>query len=241
MKIKNSKTSNIYRVDNLSKDYGKGEGITHALNNISFLIKEGELLCILGDSGSGKTTLLNLLAGLDHPNKGNIYYKKKDITKYNDAALTKFRRDHVGFVFQFFNLLDELTVYQNLTITPGSNKSKEAVHKLLSNLGIENKINKFPRELSGGEQQRVGIARALNKNYDILFCDEPTGALDHHSGKEILKLIEQLHESEHKTIVIVTHKKEIAKMCDRVIVLKSGQINEEVINKKKISASEVTW
>lgn len=231
----------IYQIKNISKNYGKGEGITHALNNINFTIKEGELLCILGDSGCGKTTLLNLLAGLDHPNQGNIKFKSIEITKLNDKELTKFRRDSIGFVFQFFNLLDELTVYQNLTITPGSNKNKTQVLKLLDQLGIANKINKFPRELSGGEQQRVGIARALNKHYDVLFCDEPTGALDHRSGKEILKLIENLHKKEKKTIVIVTHKKEISKMCDRIITLKSGQIIKQEINKKKIHASEVIW
>lgn len=231
----------VYQVSNLTKNYGEGSGMTRALRGIKLNIYEGEMLCVVGGSGSGKTTLLNLLAGMDKASEGKILYCGKDVTHYSSRELTIFRRDEIGFVFQFFNLIDELTVYQNLTLTPGSNKNKDEVMNLLKTLDLDEKINDYPKELSGGQQQRVSIARALNKKYNILFCDEPTGALDYNSGKEILTLLEKIHAKSKKTIVIVTHTKEIAKMCDRVITLKSGQIVKEIINKHPVKASEVDW
>lgn len=255
----------LFSVKKVSKDYGEGTGIVHALKSVSLDIYDGELLCILGESGSGKSTLLNLVAGLDRPNEGSIlFYNKesnennnenlnkiknkestksdvKDLTKCSAKELTKFRREEIGFIFQFFNLIDEINVYQNLTLTPGSTRDKDAVKKILGEMGIEDKMYKYPRELSGGEQQRVSIGRAINKKSSVILCDEPTGALDYKSGKEILKLLEKIHNEEGKTLIIVTHTIEIAKMCDRIITVKSGKIIDDTINTNKIKASEVSW
>lgn len=237
-----SKQKNVLlKAEKLCKDYGEGTGVTHALIDVDLEIYEGELLCIVGGSGSGKSTLLNIIGGIDRPMSGTIQYHGKDISKLSDNELTIFRRDEIGFVFQFFNLIDEINVYQNLTIVKNSDKDRQKLTKLLASMGLHEKLNKYPRELSGGEQQRVSIARALNKPSSILLCDEPTGALDYQSGKEILQLIEQLHENEKKTIVIVTHTKEIAKMCDRTIMVKSGRIVGDVENYRKIRAKEVNW
>lgn len=232
----------IYRIVNLNKDYGEGTGVVHALKNVNFEIHKGEMICIVGGSGSGKSTLLNLIAGMDKADSGSIFYRGKDVVKYNAKETTLYRRNVIGFVFQFFNLLDELTVYQNVTLTPGCKQKRDEILPLLKKLGIEKKIDKYPRQLSGGEQQRASVARALNKESEILLCDEPTGALDYRSGKELLKLIEQLHKKDkNKTIIIVTHTKEISLMCDRIITLRSGQIVSDVINKKKIHAKDIDW
>lgn len=242
MKINLEKYNKVLiKTSNLCKDYGEGTGITHALSNVDLEIYEGELLCILGGSGSGKSTLLNLIAGLDKATSGSVMFLKEDITKLSDNALATYRENKIGFVFQFFNLIDEINVYQNLTILDNSNDNKKDIEALLNKLGIKDKLYKYPRELSGGEQQRVSFARALNKPSNILLCDEPTGALDYQSGKEILQLIEKIHHDEKKTIVIVTHTKEIARMCDRTIMLKSGKIVGDVINISKRKAKDIEW
>lgn len=231
----------LYKINKLSKHYGEGSGLTKALDEIDLEIYKGELLCILGGSGSGKSTLLNLLGALDKPTSGEIIFDNKNIAILNRSKSTIYRRKEVGFIFQFFNLLDELNVYQNITLIPGCNRNKYAVEKLLNKMGLKDSLKKYPRELSGGEQQRVCIARAINKPSSIILADEPTGALDYKSGKEILKLIETLHNKEKKTIILVTHNTEIAKMCDRVIKLKSGKIIENYINKNVKSSKDINW
>ncbi len=229
----------IIEAKNLVKTYGEGDYITYALNNVSINVYEHEFLVIVGGSGSGKSTFLNMLGGIDNVKSGEIIVNGEDICKYNDKKLTLYRRDKVGFVYQFFNLINDLTIYQNVILAPGA-RDKEKAYQLLKRVGLEGKENKFPRQLSGGQQQRVAIARALNKNSDILLCDEPTGALDDASGKEVLKLLEEIH-NEGKTIVLVTHTKEIAGMANRVITMKDGCVIKEEINEHVISAKEVEW
>ena len=230
----------VIKASNLVKSYGEGEAMFYALNDVSMEVYEHEFLVILGGSGSGKSTLLNMLGGMDRVDSGTILVNGKDITKMNNNQLTIYRRDDVGFVYQFFNLLNELTVFQNVTLAPKSGRNKERAAALLKAVGLEGRENKFPRQLSGGQQQRVAIARALNKDSNILFCDEPTGALDDASGKAVLALLDQIHK-EGKTIVLVTHTREIASMADRVITMKDGHIVKEEINEHPVSADEVKW
>ncbi len=229
----------IIEAKDLVKTYGEGEGLVYALNHVSINVYEHEFLVIVGGSGSGKSTFLNMLGGIDNVDSGEIFVGGKDIVKFNDNELTLYRRNSIGFVYQFFNLINDLTIYQNVILAPGS-RNKEKAYNLLSRVGLEGKEEKFPRQLSGGQQQRVAIARALNKNSDILLCDEPTGALDDASGKAVLKLLEEIH-NEGKTIVLVTHTKEIAGMADRVITMKDGKVFKEEINEHKIRAEEVEW
>ncbi len=212
----------------LVKTYGEGEALTYALNNVSIKVYEHDFLVILGGSGSGKSTFLNMIGAIDKVESGEIIVNGRDITKVSDKELTLYRRNEVGFVYQFFNLLNDITVYQNITLAPGS-RNKERALKLLAREGLLDKKDKFPRQLSGGQQQRVAIARALNKETNILLCDEPTGALDDASGKAVLKLIEELH-NDGKTIVFVTHTKEIAQMANRIITMKYGKVVSDVRN-----------
>lgn len=231
----------MIEIKDLTKTYGVDVGKTVALNKINLKIYDGELLCILGESGSGKSTLLNLISCIDKPTSGSIKFNGVELTNKSDNELTDFRSKEVGFVFQFFNLIDELDVYRNMTVIPSSYQDKNKVQELLKLVNLENKIDKFPRELSGGEQQRISIARALNKPSSLLLCDEPTGALDYKTGKSILALIEKIHKSTDKTVIIVTHTKEIAQMCDRVVTLKSGEILDIKENKTIKKASEIDW
>ena len=229
----------IIEAKNLIKTYGEGEGLMYALNNVSIKVYEHDFLVILGGSGSGKSTFLNMLGGIDKVDSGTIDVLGKDIVKFNDKELTLYRRDTIGFVYQFFNLINDITVLQNVMLAPGS-RDKNKAEMLLARVGLEGKENKFPRQLSGGQQQRVAIARALNKNSEILLCDEPTGALDDASGKAVLQLLEEIH-NEGKTIVLVTHTKEIAGMANRIITMKNGQVVGEEENKNIVKASEVVW
>lgn len=230
----------IIVAEHLKKSYGEGEALFYALNDVSIKVYENEFLVILGGSGSGKSTLLNMLGGMDKVESGSILVNGQDITKYNNKQLTLYRRDDIGFVYQFFNLINELTVFQNVTLAPKSGRNKERAMKLLKSVGLADKKDKFPRQLSGGQQQRVAIARALNKDSNILLCDEPTGALDDVSGKQVLKLISKLHK-EGKTIVFVTHTKEIAQMADRIITMKNGRVVKTTINEHPVEADEVEW
>ena len=224
---------------NLVKTYGEGEALTYALKDVSMKVYEHDFLVILGGSGSGKSTLLNMIGAIDNVDSGEIIVNERDICKLNDKGLTLYRRNEVGFVYQFFNLINDITVYQNVTLAPGS-RNKERALNLLDRVGLLDKKDKFPRQLSGGQQQRVAIARALNKNSDILLCDEPTGALDDASGKEVLKLLEEIH-NEGKTIVLVTHTREIAQMANRIITMKNGKVISDEINEHIVKAEEVEW
>ena len=225
-------------VKDIYKTYGSGQGKVEALKGVSLNIYEGELLAILGSSGSGKSTLLNMLGGMDKPDSGEIIANGKDICKLKDNGLTKYRKDNIGFVFQSFNLINELTVAENVSLTA---KSKEDVQESLKMVGLIDKKDKYPSQLSGGEQQRVSIARALAKKPQILLCDEPTGALDYNTGKQILIELEKLVRENGKTVVIVTHTREIGKMADRIIKVKSGEIIDEIKNKEIVSAKDIEW
>ena len=229
----------LIETKNLFKTYGEGEALTYALKDVSIKVYEHDFLVILGGSGSGKSTLLNMIGAIDNVDSGEIIVNERDICKLNDKGLTLYRRNEVGFVYQFFNLINDITVYQNVTLAPGS-RNKERALNLLDRVGLLDKKDKFPRQLSGGQQQRVAIARALNKNSDILLCDEPTGALDDASGKEVLKLLEEIH-NEGKTVVLVTHTREIAQMANRIITMKNAQVVKEEYNDHIVKAEEVEW
>ena len=220
---------------NIVKTYETDE-LFYALDNISITINEGELLIIVGASGSGKSTLLNILGGIDRCSSGEVYYKDDDITKYSEKQLTKYRRDHIGFIYQAFNLINELTVYENLLLM---NNSKKDVDQLLKKVGLFDKKDQYPKQLSGGEQQKVSIARALSKNCDLFFCDEPTGSLDSKNSKKILLLLEKLCREENKTVVIVTHNNDILKIADRVYTMKNGKIINEKIHKNPLSVKDI--
>ena len=229
----------LIEAKNLVKTYGEGEALTYALNDVSIKVYEHDFLVILGGSGSGKSTFLNMIGAIDNVDSGEIIVNGRDICKLNDKGLTLYRRNEIGFVYQFFNLINDITVYQNVTLAPGS-RNKERALSLLERVGLIDKKDKFPRQLSGGQQQRVAIARALNKNSGILLCDEPTGALDDASGKAVLKLLEEIH-NEGKTIVLVTHTREIAQMANRIITMKNAKVISDVINENIVKAEEVEW
>ena len=231
--------NNFYvEIKNVTKVYGEGEGLAYALNDISLNIKKGEFVTIVGESGSGKTTLLNILGAIDYPTKGEVIVNGKDITKFKEKELTNYRKNDVGFVYQFFNLINDITALQNVMIVTGY-KNKERAQELLDKVNLLDKQDKFPRQLSGGQQQRIAIARALNKEGNLLLFDEPTGALDEASGINILELIKELH-GEGKTIVLVTHTKEIGLISNRIITMKDGNIISDKDN-NPIPVKEVHW
>ncbi len=225
----------------LCKSYGKGEARVDALDNISLKIYEGELLTILGSSGSGKSTLLNSLGGMDKPDKGSIIVDGKDLCKMNDRGLTDYRRKNIGFVFQSFNLIAELTAKENVAMTADTGSDPEIVEKVFDMVGLKEKMKNYPSQLSGGQQQRVSIARALAKNPSLLLCDEPTGALDYETGKQILIELEKLVRKHGKTVVVVTHTQEIGKMSDRIIKMRNGKIIKESVNPEPVPAESIEW
>lgn len=225
---------------NLCKEYGQDKAKSIALNNVDLSIYENELLVILGSSGSGKSTLLNMIGGMDYPTSGEVLFNGEDITKYNDDELTEYRKNNIGFIFQSFNLLQELTAKENVEMCLKT-KDDDLINEVFKIVKLENKQDKYPRELSGGEQQRTSIARALVKDASILLCDEPTGALDYETGKSILVRLESLVRKYHKTVVIVTHTKEIAKMANRVINMRNGKITSVEINKTIKKAIDIEW
>lgn len=230
---------NYIEIKNITKTYGEGEGITYALNDVSLNVKKGEFITIIGESGSGKSTLLNMLGAIDFPDKGSIVVNGKDITKFNEKELTTYRKNDVGFVFQFFNLINDITALQNVMLVK-KYKDKEKAIELLKKVNLFDKKDKYPRQLSGGQQQRIAIARALNKDGDLLLFDEPTGALDEASGIEILKLIKNIHQ-EGKTIILVTHTKEIGSISNRIITMKDGKIISDIANNNPLPVTEVCW
>ena len=227
------------QICNVTKKYGEGEGLTYALNDVSLSIRRGEFVTIIGESGSGKSTLLNMLGAIDFPSSGKIIVNGRDITKFKEKELTQYRKNEVGFVYQFFYLVTDITALQNVMLVNGY-KHKEQAEKLLGKVGLLEKKDKFPRQLSGGQQQRVAIARALNKEGDLLLLDEPTGALDEASGIKILELIQKIHD-EGKTIILVTHTKEIGLISDRIIKMKDGKIVSDQINEHPLPVHEVHW
>ena len=231
----------ILEVRDLRKTYGDKESAVKALDGIDLDVFEGELLVILGSSGSGKSTFLNLLGGMDQPDGGSIWFRGKEISHLKDRDLTKYRKNNVGFVFQAFNLIGEMTVYENVALTADTKKDPQIVDHVLELVGIQDKKKKYPSHLSGGEQQRVAIARALAGKADMLLCDEPTGALDYETGKQILAELETLSRKHKKTVLIVTHTKEIAQMGDRVITMRDGKIVSVTENESPVSVERIEW
>lgn len=234
----------ILKTVELKKYYGSSENEVHALNGVNFSVEEGEFVSIVGTSGSGKSTLLHMLGGLDRPTSGKVFVDGKDIFSLKDEELTIFRRRKIGFVFQSYNLVPVLNVYENIVLPielDGNKVDKGYVKELINTLGIKEKLDNLPNQLSGGQQQRVSIGRAIVKNPDILLCDEPTGALDYNTSKEILKLIENVNVKYGNTVIMVTHNEAIRHMADHVIKLRDGAVRHNDINEHKISAADLEW
>jgi putative ABC transport system ATP-binding protein len=227
-------------VKNVYRTYKTGKIKNHALNKVNLVINKGEIIVILGPSGSGKTTLLNCISGLDKPTKGRIKIKKDYISRYDERDLTKFRRKHLGFIFQTYNLLENLNVKQNVEVGASLSKKKVNIDKILDIVDMTNHKHKHMDELSGGEQQRVSIARALAKSPDIMFCDEPTGALDEETGKRVLEALVSANEEYGTTLIIITHNPGIASIGDRIIKMNSGSIIEDVKN-DRIKPKDILW
>lgn len=231
------------KFDNVVKSYNVGEKTFNAVDGISFEIPKGEFVVILGPSGAGKSTLLNLLGGMDTVTSGSILVDGEDISKYNKSELTKYRANGVGFVFQFYNLLPTLTVLENVEVVKDIVKRPKSAKNILSEVGLGDHLNKFPNQLSGGEQQRVSVARAIAKNPKILLCDEPTGALDSKTGVEVLKLLKKqcdLNNGEN-TVIVVTHNALISEIADRVIRVKNGKVDSITTNKHPKDIRWVVW
>lgn len=231
----------MIRAEGLSKEYLLGEVKVNALIDATFDIHEGEFVVILGPSGSGKSTLLNIIGGMDTASKGKAFLKEKEITGMNDRQLTDFRRNNVGFVFQFYNLMSNLTAEENIELSTEISRNPLNVEEVLRDVGLLDRRNHFPSQLSGGEQQRISIARAIAKNPDLILCDEPTGALDFITGISVLALLRKLNKEMNKTVLVITHNSAIAEMADRVIKLGSGKIVENYLNEKPIRPEEVVW
>ena len=223
----------------VSKKYELGEKAFYALDDVSFSIDQHEMVVILGPSGAGKSTLLNIMGGMDHVTDGKVYMDGLDISGYSEKELTDYRAKNIGFIFQFYNILPTLTVKENVDLIRDVVKNAKDSTEILNKVGLNGQENKFPNQLSGGEQQRVSIARAIAKNPKLLLCDEPTGALDSNTGVEILKLLREC--TGENTVVIVTHNALIADVADRVIRLKNGKIIENVVNAQPKNINEVNW
>lgn len=226
---------------NVNKVYQMGEVKIKALNKTSFEIEKGELVVILGPSGAGKTTCLNILGGMDTVTSGDVIVDGKNITDYSEKDLIMYRRNNIGFVFQFYNLVQNLTALENVELAVQLCKDHLEPKSILNKVGLKNRMDNFPSQLSGGEQQRVAIARAIAKNPKLLLCDEPTGALDYKTGKQILKLLEQTARKENMTVIIITHNAAIAPMADKIIKFRNGSVSDVVINKKPKSIDEIEW
>lgn len=231
----------ILEVEDVKKEYLMGEVKVEALRGVTFDLYSGEFVVILGPSGSGKSTMLNIIGGIDKPTSGRIIYKGKNIGSISERALTRYRRTAVGFVFQFYNLIPNLTAKENISLASELSQNPIPVTKLLDAIGLSDRANHFPAQMSGGQQQRVAIARALSKNPDMLLCDEPTGALDFKTGIQVLRLLKDFNDEYKKTVVIITHNAAIGAMGNRVFHIKDGLIDSLMTNQRPISPEEVEW
>ena len=232
----------LLEIKNLKKYYGKGDSQVKALDDVSFDVYKGEMLVLLGNSGCGKSTLLNIIGGMDSPTDGLVLLNGEDITKYKDKELTKYRKEKIGFIFQFYNLLPDLTALENVRMSLSKKDIEHLSEKTLELVGLgDQKMKQYPSQMSGGEQQRVSIARALVKGAEIILCDEPTGALDDKTGRKILELLQNIVRKQGQTMIIVTHTTPIANMADRIITLRNGKIEKEKINGHPMDAKDIDW
>ena len=229
------------KFEKVVKEYKMGEVSIKALNDTNFEIEKGELVVIVGPSGAGKTTALNILGGMDTVTSGHVYIDNKEITNLNSKQLTKYRRNDIGFVFQFYNLVQNLTAKENVELATQLCTDALNVDEILDKVGLTERKDNFPSQLSGGEQQRVAIARAIAKNPKLLLCDEPTGALDYKTGKSILKLLQDMSKKEKMTVIIITHNSAIAPMADKIIYFKNGTVQKAETNKNTISRDDIEW
>ncbi|MDF2589552.1 MAG: macrolide transporter ATP-binding protein [Anaerocolumna sp.] len=231
----------IIEFKNVTKEYITGNNILKAADNLNFTINEGEFVVILGPSGAGKSTVLNLLGGMDFATSGEIIVNDINISNFNDVKLTNYRAENVGFVFQFYNLIPNLTALENVALTKNVVKHSLDAVDILTSVGLKDHLHKFPSQLSGGEQQRVSIARAICKNPTMLLCDEPTGALDSETGVIILSLLQKMSHEQNKTVIIVTHNAALSQSADKVIHLKNGKVRDIIMNSTPLAISEVNW
>lgn len=229
------------KLKDITKVYHMGEVEIRAADNINFSTKKGEFVVIVGPSGAGKTTVLNILGGMDTATGGTLTVDGKDITAYDSRQLTGYRRDDIGFVFQFYNLIPNLTALENVELALQICKDPLDAKKVLEDVGLGDRLDNFPAQLSGGEQQRVSIARALAKNPKLLLCDEPTGALDYNTGKAILKLLQNMCRERGMTVIVITHNQALAPMADRLIHIKNGQVSHMETNENPMSIDEIEW
>lgn len=228
-------------LQDITKIYKMGEIEIRATDNISFSIDKGEFVVIVGPSGAGKTTVLNILGGMDTATSGKLLVDSEDITAYNSRKLTEYRREDIGFVFQFYNLVPNLTALENVELALQICRDPLDAKEVLEEVGLGDRLNNFPAQLSGGEQQRVSIARALAKNPKLLLCDEPTGALDYNTGKSILKLLQNMCRERGMTVIVITHNQAIAPMADRLIHIKNGQVSQMELNENPMSIDDIEW
>lgn len=231
----------IFKISGLSKIYGSGATEVRALDNVSLQLYEGEMAVLLGPSGSGKSTFLNIIGGIDQVTRGRVQFKDMELSDYNQSQLTRYRRDHVGFVFQFYNLIPSLTAYENVTLVTEVSKNPLDPAEALEMVDLSDRMHHFPAQLSGGEQQRVAIARAIAKRPEVLLCDEPTGALDSKTGILVLEALSRINEEFGTTTAIITHNADIQKMAHRVFFFLDGRIDREVVNETRIEPSAVNW
>lgn len=232
---------NTFSTKGLTKVYGIGRSAVHALRGVDLDIPEGEIVVLLGPSGSGKSTLLNIIGGLDRATEGDAFFQDQNLSEMTDKQLTRYRRDHVGFVFQFYNLMPSLTAHENVELVTEIAQHPMDPDEALAMVGLRERVDHFPAQLSGGEQQRVAIARAVAKNPTVLFCDEPTGALDSTTGRAVLNVLKDVNEKLGATVLIVTHAASQAAMADRVIHFADGAIRDFVVNKTKLTPEEIDW
>lgn len=226
---------------NVVKTYQMGEIRINAVDKLSFPIEKGEFVIIVGPSGAGKTTVLNILGGMDKPTSGAIFVDGTDIAQFDEKALTQYRRDDVGFVFQFYNLVQNLTAYENVELATQLCKNPVDAETILAEVGLANRKDNFPSQLSGGEQQRVAIARALAKNPKLLLCDEPTGALDYVTGKSILKLLQDMCRERGMTVIVITHNSALMPMADKIVKINDGKIDKILLNKSPVPVEQIEW